>query len=161
VTSIILRKTHALLRLANAVSPLHSTRGYGVATMSRLLKVHHELYDVTNSHSSRALLRLANAVSPLHSTRGEPYLSTKEPYLSSKSPVYPQMSPTYPQRSLTINKRAQYVHERALSIHQRALSLVKEHELTFFPCTGQAKKQSLAEIWSQRCIEEFFMQGKS
>jgi len=43
------RKTHALLRLANGVSPLHSTRGYGVATMSRLLKDHHELYDVTNS----------------------------------------------------------------------------------------------------------------
>ena len=49
VTCIILRKTHALLRPANAVSPLHSTCGYGVATMSRLLKVHHELCDVTNS----------------------------------------------------------------------------------------------------------------
>jgi len=49
MTSRTLHSSRALLRLAHVVSPLHSTRGYGVATMSRLLKVHHELYDVTNS----------------------------------------------------------------------------------------------------------------
>mmetsp|Transcript_14325 Transcript_14325/g.22812 ORF Transcript_14325/g.22812 Transcript_14325/m.22812 type:complete len:488 (-) Transcript_14325:42-1505(-) len=33
------------------------------------------------------------------------------------------------------------------------------HVLHCCDLSGQAKKQSLAEIWSQRCIEEFFIQG--
>jgi len=57
VTQSILRKTHALLSLAHAVSPLHSKFITNFMT-SRTL------------HSSRALLSLAHAVSPLHSTCG-------------------------------------------------------------------------------------------